>query len=146
MNDMVQTINEMVAAVLPGALGKALVGLAILVVGLFVVRIIANIFGRLLGGVGFLSRTDATGESRSLVPPIVSLIKGVLTIFVLMAVLQHFGLTDVLAPLQDLANKFLGAVPNIIGAGVIAYAGWILIWVNSSPRKTFLTQASDRTE
>ncbi len=43
-----------------------------------------------------------------------------------MAVLQHFGLTDVLAPLRDMLTKFMAAVPNIIGAGVIAYAGWII--------------------
>ncbi|MEM7077556.1 MAG: mechanosensitive ion channel [Pseudomonadota bacterium] len=125
MNAFIQSLSDMIANVLPGALGNALVGLAILVVGLFIVRLIANLFGRLLGKVDFLANTGGDG-GRSLVPPIVSLIKGVLTIFVLMAVLEHFGLTDVLAPLQDLANKFLGAIPNIIGAGVVAYAGWIL--------------------
>lgn len=43
-----------------------------------------------------------------------------------MAVLQHFGLTDVLAPLKEMLNKFLSAIPNIIGAGVIGYAGWVI--------------------
>lgn len=43
-----------------------------------------------------------------------------------MAVLQHFGMTDVLAPLKEMLNKFMGAIPNIIGAGVIGYAGWII--------------------
>ena len=58
--------------------------------------------------------------------PIASLVKAVLTIFVLMAVLQHFGLTDVLAPLQSMVAKLTAAAPNMIGAGVIAYAGWII--------------------
>ncbi|NNG12179.1 MAG: mechanosensitive ion channel, partial [Halobacteria archaeon] len=53
-------------------------------------------------------------------------IKAVLTIFVLMAVLQHFGLTDVLEPLKDMVSKFMTAIPNIIGAGVIGYAGWVI--------------------
>jgi hypothetical protein len=43
-----------------------------------------------------------------------------------MAVLQHFGLTDVLDPLKDMVSKFMTAVPNIIGAGVIGYAGWVI--------------------
>jgi hypothetical protein len=43
-----------------------------------------------------------------------------------MAVLQYYGLTDVLAPLRDMVEKFFGAIPNIIGAGIIGYAGWIL--------------------
>jgi len=58
--------------------------------------------------------------------PVLSLIKAVLTIFVLMAVLQHFGLTDVLSPLKNMVNQFLAAVPRIIGAGVVGYAGWVI--------------------
>ena len=126
MNNLTERMNEMLGTATSSALGNALIGLAILVVGLIVVNIITGIFARLLRGAGFLTRTNADGSVHSFVPPIVSLIKGILTIFVLMAVLQHFGLTDVLAPLRELANKFLAAVPNIIGAGVIAYAGWVL--------------------
>jgi hypothetical protein len=102
-----------------GKIGHALIGLLILIVGLLVVKFITSIFRKLLNKVGFLARTN-------LAAPIASLVKAVLTIFVLMAVLQHFGLTDVLAPLKSMANKFLTAVPNIIGAGVIAYAGWVI--------------------
>jgi len=43
-----------------------------------------------------------------------------------MAVLQHFGLTDVLAPLKNMVDQFLAAVPRIIGAGVVGYAGWVI--------------------
>jgi hypothetical protein len=100
-------------------MGHALVGLLILIVGLIVVSFITGIFKRLLNRIGFLKRTNLSA-------PLASLIKALLTIFVLMAVLQYFGLTDVLAPLKDMLNKFLAAVPNIIGAGVIGYAGWVI--------------------
>lgn len=119
MNNMIESLTGFLGPVGSSTLGKALIGLAILIVGLFVVKIITGIFRRILGGVGFLSDNDLVG-------PIASLIKAVLTIFVLMAVLQYFGLTDVLAPLKDMVNQFVGAVPNIIGAGVIGYVGWIL--------------------
>ncbi len=102
-----------------GKIGHALIGLLILIVGLIVVKFLAGIFRRVLNKVDFLDRSNLSS-------PIASLIKAVLTIFVLMAVLQHFGLTDVLAPLKDMLNKFLAAVPNIIGAGVIGYAGWVI--------------------
>ncbi|MFK7888567.1 MAG: mechanosensitive ion channel [Gammaproteobacteria bacterium] len=107
-------------------MGHALIGLAILIIGLFVVRIIAGILKRMLRRIDLLDRTAEDGSRIDLVSPITSLIRAVLTIFVLMAVLQHFGLTDVLRPLQELANEFLAAVPNVIGAGVIAYAGWVI--------------------
>ena len=109
-----------------GPLGKALIGLAILIIGLVIVKFAADFFGRGLKRVGFLSRKNDDGSTTNLVPPILTLVKAILTIFVLMAVLQFFGLTDVLAPLKDMVNEFLNAVPNIIGAGIIAYTGWVL--------------------
>lgn len=119
MNDMIAKVTSFLGPVGSSTLGHALIGLAILIVGLIIVRFIAGIFGRALRKVGFLSE-------HNLDKPIGSLIRAVLTIFVLMAVLQHFGLTDVLAPLENMVDEFLGAVPNIIGAGVVGYAGWVI--------------------
>ncbi len=119
MEGMISSITNMLGPVASGKLGHALIGLLILIVGLFIVKFIAGIFRKLLGRVGFLQKHELT-------QPIASLIKAILTIFVLMAVLQHFGLTDVLDPLKDMVTKFTAAIPNIIGAGVIGYAGWVI--------------------
>lgn len=119
MDDILSTITGSLGALGSGKLGHALIGLLILIVGLFVVKFITSIFRKILNKVDFLERSN-------LASPLASLIKAILTIFVLMAVLQHFGLTDVLAPLKGMVNKFLAAVPNIIGAGVIGYAGWVI--------------------
>jgi len=126
MNEIIDTLNGYLGPVVTGKLGHALVGLAILIVGLIIVRFIASAILRMLKKVNFLNRVGADGATADLATPIGGLIKAVLTIFVLMAVLQHFGLTNVLAPLQEMVSKFTAAVPNIIGAGVIAYAGWII--------------------
>ncbi|MEM7082624.1 MAG: mechanosensitive ion channel [Pseudomonadota bacterium] len=126
MNDLLNNLTNYLGPIASSTLGHALIGLAILIVGLIIVRFIVGIFSRMLKQVGFLHHTNADGSLTDLASPIASLIKAVLTIFVLMAVLQHFGLTDVLAPLQTLVSEFLSAVPNIIGAGVIAYAGWVI--------------------
>lgn len=119
-------MEELLAKLGSGPLGHALIGLAILIIGLFVVKIIAGFIRRMLSKVSFLSQTSADGSVTSFSQPIASLIKAVLTIFVLMAVLQHFGLTDVLDPLKEMLNKFMGSIPNVIGAGVIGYAGWVI--------------------
>ncbi|MCK5809950.1 MAG: mechanosensitive ion channel [Cocleimonas sp.] len=119
MDGILSTITGSLGSLGSGKLGHALIGLLILIIGLFVVKFLASIFKKILNSVNFLERTN-------LAAPIASLIKAILTIFVLMAVLQHFGLTDVLAPLKGMVNKFLAAVPNIIGAGVIGYAGWVI--------------------
>lgn len=114
-----ESITDMLGALTSGKLGHALLGLLILIVGLFIVKILAGIIKKLLGKVGFLGK-------HNLVSPVSGLIKAALTIFVLMAVLQHFGLTGVLDPLKEMVEKFFTAIPNIIGAGVIGYAGWII--------------------
>ncbi len=119
MDGLLSSFTQFLAPLGSGKLGHALIGLLILIIGLIVVSLISGVFKKLLKGISFLDRTN-------LAAPIASLIKAILTIFVLMAVLQHFGLTDVLAPLKTMLNKFLSAVPNMIGAGVIAYAGWVI--------------------
>ncbi|MBK8452205.1 MAG: mechanosensitive ion channel [Thiofilum sp.] len=125
MENILAPITNMLGPWASSKLGHALIGLLILVVGLFIVSIIAGFFRRLLTRVGFLERTN-------LARPIATLIKAVLTLFVLLAVLQHFGLTGVMEPLKAMVNKFVAVVPNIIGAGVIGYAGWIIAKIVSS--------------
>lgn len=119
MSDFISSITNALGPVGSSTLGHALIGLVILILGLIVAKFIAGILQKLLGKLEFLSRSNLT-------QPIGSLIKAILTIFVLMAVLQHFGLTDVLTPLKNMVNQFLSAVPNIIGAGVVGYAGWVI--------------------
>lgn len=119
MNALSEKMTDVLGPAGSSTLGQALIGLLILVAGLFIVKIITGIFGRTLNKVSFLEKNNLSG-------PILSLIKAILTIFVLMAVLQHFGLTDVLAPLKTMVDQFLSAVPRIIGAGVVGYAGWII--------------------
>lgn len=126
MLEYINNFTEMLGPVASGKLGHAVIGLLILIVGLFVVKIVSGIFKRMLKNVSLLYRTNEDGTVTDLASPIASLIKALLTIFILMAVLQHFGLTDVLAPLKEMVAEFTGALPNIIGAGIIMYAGWII--------------------
>jgi len=131
VNDMIGKLTGFLGPAGSGALGNALVGLAILIVGLIVVKFLVGIGRKLLAKVPALRRTDPDGTVTDLASPIASLIKAVLTIFVLMAVLEHFGLTNVLDPLKAMVSKFTAALPNIIGAGVIGYAGWLIAKVVS---------------
>ena len=126
MDNIIDYFSDLFTSQSDGPIAQALFGLLILIVGLFVVKLLVGIANAALKKVPALNRKGKDGETIDLVKPITSLVKAGLTIFVLMAVLQHFGLTDVLAPLKDMMNKFTAAIPNIIGAGIIAYAGWII--------------------
>jgi len=125
MNDLINKLTEALGPVGSSALGNALIGLAILVIGLFIVKLISSITKKLLSKLAVLKRKNPDGSVTDISVTITSMIKAILTILVLIAVLEHFGLTDVLAPLKEMMNKFATAIPNIVGAAVIGYAGWI---------------------
>ncbi len=144
MNEIVEKITGLLGPAGSSALGNALIGLAILIIGLFVVKIITGICKNILNRFSFFKQQASDGTTTDLATPIVSFIKAILTIFVLMAVLQHFGLTDVLAPLKEMTNEFLSVIPNIIGAGVISYAGWIIAKLVSQLAGAGLAKADEQ--
>jgi len=43
-----------------------------------------------------------------------------------MLALEKLGMTNVLEPIKEMLNKFLGFIPNIIGAGLVGYIGYML--------------------
>ena len=45
------------------------------------------------------------------------------------AILGALGMQGLLAPVQDMANKFLTFLPKVIGAGFIVFVGWIVATV-----------------
>lgn len=130
-------IQESLGPIASSALGHALLGLAILIVGLFIVKLFSKIFMSMMEKSQFMTK-------HNIASPITSLVKAVLTIFVLIAVLQHFGLTSVLQPLENLVNQFLSVIPRIIGAGVVAYAGWIIAKIVSELVAIALTKVDTK--
>tara|TARA_R110001592_G_C13186793_1_gene751733 strand:- start:7416 stop:8594 length:1179 start_codon:yes stop_codon:yes gene_type:complete len=144
MNELMNNFGETLGQAGSSALGHALIGLAILIIGLYMVKIIANLSNTSLKKMSALHRQNEDGTTTDFVLPIVSFFKAVLTIFVLMAVLEHFGLTNVLDPLKSMVSKFTDAVPNIIGGGVIAYAGWIIASVISKLAGTGLKKVDEQ--
>ncbi len=126
MENFIEFLSGIFSAENPGALAKTIIGLLILIGGMIAVSIVSGIIRSALSKISLLNRKMDDGSVIDLVSPIASIIKAILTIFVLMTVLQYFGLTDVLAPLKDMVNKFMAAIPNIIGAGIVGYAGWMI--------------------
>jgi len=52
-------------------------------------------------------------------------------IIVLMIVLEMLGFTQVLDPLKDMLGQFLGFIPNIVVAGIIGFAGYMIATIVS---------------
>ena len=127
MSDQLSSAPGFISAIPMGdKLWPILVALVILFVGLFLAKIIRKILQKTLGKVGFLHRSNSDGSVLDLATPIVTLVYYLIVLFVLIAVLAQMGLTDVLEPLKEMAAEFVGYIPNIIGAGIVGYVGWLL--------------------
>ncbi|MGO4681428.1 mechanosensitive ion channel [Microbacterium sp. 2MCAF23] len=103
---------------------KVLIAIVILLVTWLIAWIVRWIFARLVGRIGFLRRQGADGaQVGQSIGQIASLLVWLLG---LIAVLQVFSLNQVLAPLQGLVDGVLGYLPNIIGAGIVFFIGFVL--------------------
>ncbi|MGN8025415.1 mechanosensitive ion channel [Microbacterium sp. 22242] len=103
---------------------KVLIAIVILLVTWLIAWVVRWVFARLVGRIGFLRRQGADGaQVGESIGKIASLLVWLLG---LIAVLQVFSLTQVLAPLQGLVDGVLGYLPNIIGAGVVFFIGFVL--------------------
>jgi len=143
MNDLINRLTGFLGPAGAGALGQALIGLAILVIGLLLVKFFVGILKKMLARFPSLQREQADGSVTDLAAPIASLFKAILTILVLMAVLEYFGLTNVLDPLKEMVKEFAAVLPNIIGAGVIGYAGWVIARIVSQLAGVALGKADE---
>lgn len=98
--------------------------LIILAVTWVVAKLAKWAFAKLVDNVSILQRDTGSGESIGMsLGKIVSLL---IWLFGLIAVLQTFGLNNVIEPLQTLLDNVMGFVPNIVGAGIIFFVGSIV--------------------
>ncbi|MEP3227372.1 MAG: mechanosensitive ion channel [Parasphingorhabdus sp.] len=104
--------------------GKIGIAIAILVVTWLIAKAAKWAFAKLVDNISLLQRDTGSGESigKSL-GKIVSLL---IWLFGLIAILQTFGLNNVIEPLQTLLDNVMGFIPNIVGAGIIFFVGSIV--------------------
>ncbi len=106
---------------------KLLAAILILIIGSFIAGIIRRLIKRLLTKSGIDTKLDPKGKSNfSVAKTISNLVYYLIMIYVLVLVLSTAGITGALEPLQNMLNEVLTYLPNIIGAGIIAYAGYML--------------------
>lgn len=105
-------------------LGKIGLAIAILVITWIVAKIVATLFAKLVNKVPALQRAGADGQS--LGTSLGSIASLLVWLFGLMALLQLFDLTQVLAPVQNMLNGVFAYLPNIIGAGLVFVVGAII--------------------
>jgi len=107
-----------------GSFGGPISAIIILIIGWFVAGIIRSIVKNIThkAGIDKALRSDKVVFSALLG----KLAYFLIMIFVFMLALEKLGLSGVLDPLKNMLNEFLGFLPNILGAGLVAYIGYML--------------------
>ena len=128
LSDFLNPVMNQLGNFVPDIVGAVL----ILLVGYVIARLAGGGVRKLVNASGLGERlSDEEGGAR------IASVLGRLTFylvlfFVLVFVLNSLGYSDVLAPVSAMYDSLLGAVPNIIGAGFVALAGYVLAYIVAS--------------
>ncbi len=128
LDNLTNTLSSTFGNALPKVLGALLV----LLIGLMIAKLIRKLVERLLRKTNIDEKIGQRLNTSFRVDKFIAkLIYYLVVIYTLMIVLSLLGVQGVLAPIEDMLNKFVGFLPNIIGAGIIAFAGYIISSIGS---------------
>lgn len=138
-------IEAMLTSLL-GVLPKLLAAAIIIIVGLFAARILQRIVTSALRAFGLDALSERVGLSRYLGKPNLSGLVGyivyiIVFIPVLIAALNVTGLTYLAAPLSDMLNQVLLAIPQLFMAAVVLAVAFVVGRVIADVVTTLLTNA-----
>ena len=124
MDQLLQTYNE-----LTGAFGKPITAIVIIILGWFVAGLLKRLIKKIIIKTG-VDKTFSSGKV-SFANLIAKLVYYLVMIFVFMLALDRLGMTSVLEPVKGLLKGFTEFIPNIVGAGLVAYIGYMLATIVS---------------
>ena len=129
LQNFVDSISTNFGNTLPNVLGALLV----LLIGIFIASGIRRLVKALFKSTSFDEKlASSMNSSVDLGSFIAKLAYYLVMLFVLLIVLDILGVEGVLEPLQNMLDKFLNFIPNLIVAGIIGYVGYILSTIVSS--------------
>lgn len=127
-NSFLSPFLEKLGSFMPDAIAAAIV----LVIGIILSGVVRKGTSYLMNKLKVDERINKERENKLQVENLVSIfIYYLVLLYVLLLVLSVLGIEGVLAPLQNMFEEFVGYIPNLIGAGVIAFAGFIIARVVS---------------
>jgi len=122
--DYLNQLLDKLSASFGDSLSGVIAAILILIIGWFVAGIIKRIVTKLIKKTGVDSKLkDGSIKISAFVG---KLIYFLVMIFIFTLALGKLGLSNVLDPVQNLLNGFTDYIPNIIGAGLVAYIGYML--------------------
>ncbi|WP_183320069.1 mechanosensitive ion channel [Flexivirga oryzae] len=103
---------------------RIVAAIVILVVTWLLAKLAKKLLAKAFGRVPALNRQDGTGDS--LAESLSTIASLIIWVFGLMAVLNLFRLNEVTTPLQDMLSTLLHTLPQILGAALVMFIGFVL--------------------
>ncbi|GGB37412.1 hypothetical protein GCM10011492_30190 [Flexivirga endophytica] len=103
---------------------KVVAAIVILVITWLLAKFAKKILAKQFTKIKALNRQDGTGDS--LGESLSTIVSLIIWVFGLMAVLNLFRLNQVTAPLQDMVSTLLHALPQVLGAALVMFIGFVL--------------------
>lgn len=122
MERQLQNFADRVSHFLPELLGALLV----LLIGWLIAKGIKALIVKMLRKTSWDERVFGRANVGDTNVFVANIVYYIIMIFVLIIVLEILGLREVLVPLGNMIDKFLSFIPNLIGAILIAFIGYIL--------------------
>ncbi|MBT8295436.1 MAG: hypothetical protein KJO51_03390, partial [Gramella sp.] len=122
MRNQLEQFADRVADFLPDLLGALLV----LLVGWLIAKGIKSLIVRLLKKTNWDERVFGRSDVGDTNKFIGNIAYYIIMIVVILIVLEILGVEQVLGPLENMVDEFLSFIPNLIGAVLIGFIGYIL--------------------
>lgn len=103
---------------------KVVAAIIILVITAVIAKVVKKLLTSALGKVKTLQRSSEGGES--LAASLGTIGSLIVWLFGLLAIINLFNLTQVTTPLGNMLDGVMGALPNILGAGLVMFIGFVL--------------------
>jgi len=122
-NSFLSPFLEKLGSFMPSAFAAALV----LIIGIILAGLLRKGAAFLFSKLKVDERINRDRENKlTIESPASTFIYYLALLYVLLLVLSILGVEGVLLPLQEMFNEFVGYIPNLIAAGVIGFAGFII--------------------
>lgn len=122
MENQFEDIGNRIANFLPDILGA----LIILLIGWLIARGIKALIVKMLRKTSWDERVFGGDNIKDTNIFVGNIFYYLIMIIVLLIVLEILGISEVLTPLENMMNEFLLFIPNLIGAALIAFIGYVL--------------------
>jgi hypothetical protein len=123
MNQILEMYNSITAS-----FGAPISAIIIIILGWFIAGVLKRVLTKVIKKTGV---DDSLGGKVSIAKLVGKLVYYIVMIFVFMLALDKLGMTSVLEPVKELLNSFTSYIPNIIGAGLVGYIGYMLATIVS---------------